>query len=151
MKKQTILVFIMITFLLPVLLSGCSGEKTGSFFTQLAAEPEKYNGETVTFTRYLYYGFEISVVAEYLEPWDSLTGIWRPGGVKIWLSGALPEGLEAQLYVQTNDPTGYPAHYGKVEITGVIEYGAKYGHMDAYQYKLNVTDAKALEWKPGDK
>jgi hypothetical protein len=68
----------------------------------------------------------------------------QPAGTKIWVQGGLPEEVRKELVLQTDNPTGYPAHYGKVELTGTLEYGSKYGHMDAYQYRLTVQSAKIL-------
>jgi len=123
----------------------------GDFFTQIAAEPEKYNGQAVSFTGFYFSGFEITVVCESLEPQEGWQGNYTPGGIEIWATGSFPESVVSKLYVQPNNPTGYPAYYGKVEITGVFEYGGKYGHMDAYHYLLNITEVKLVDWKPGDK
>jgi hypothetical protein len=135
------------------LSSGCSSKQVvtsapDSFFAQIAAEPAKYNGQTVTFSGFWFQGFEIAVIAEHLEPQTSRPGNVEPEGILIWVKGRLPAEAEAQLYPQPNNPTGYPAHYGKVEITGTFEYGSKYGHMDAYHYQLTVVNAKLLDWKP---
>ena len=72
-----------------------------------------------------------------------------PDGIKIWATGVFPDDVKSRLYVQPNNPTGYPAYYGKVEVTGTFATGGKYGHMDAYQYQLTMTDVKLLDWKPG--
>jgi hypothetical protein len=119
-----------------------------SFFTQITAEPEKYNGQTVTFTGYVFHGFESAVICEFLEARENMEDSYRPGGIKIWYTGALPEEVEEKLYVQNNDPTGYPAYYGKVEVAGVFQYGESYGHMNAYKYQLRITGAKLIEREP---
>jgi hypothetical protein len=124
------------------------GNDTDSFFKRIAAEPEKYNGLTVTFTGYVFHGFESAVICESLEQRNPEAPYYRPGGVQIWFRGALPEEVEKGLSVQNNDPTGYPAYFGKVEVTGVFQYGESYGHMDAYKYQMQVTGAKLIEWKP---
>lgn len=146
---------LLVTFVFLASLVSC-GEKsttttTGDFFAQIKGTPEKYNGQTVTFTGFYFSGFEIAVVCETLEPQEGWDGNYIPGGTMIWATGSFPENMKSKLYVQSNNPTGYPAYYGKVEVTGVYEYGSKYGHMDAYHYQLNITGVKMVDWKPGDK
>ena len=117
-------------------------------FAQLVAEPEKYNGQAITIEGFWFDGFEIAVLAERLEPANFEPGNVQPKGALIWIKGGLPETISNQLYLQPNNPTGYPAHYGKVELTGTLEYGNKYGHMNAYQYQLTVQSAKLLPYSP---
>ena len=117
-------------------------------FAQLTAEPAKYNNQTITIEGFWFDGFEIEVLAERLIPSDYPQGNLQPDGVKIWVKNGLPEVVNQQLYLQPNNPTGYPAHYGKVEITGTLEYGGQYGHMNAYQYQLTMQSAKLIAWNP---
>jgi hypothetical protein len=121
-----------------------------AFFKQLLAAPEKYNGQTITFTGYVFHGFESAVICEFLEERENQKDSYRPGGVQIWYTGNLPEEVNEKLQVQNNDPTGYPAYYGKVEITGIIQYGESYGHLGAYKYQLQVTGAKLIKWDPAE-
>jgi hypothetical protein len=151
-QKAAVLLLVITIILASISSTGCNRKQTtatpDSFFAQISAEPAKYNGQTVTFSGFWFQGFEIAVVAERLEPETSRPGNVTPEGILIWVEGRLPAETEAQLYPQPNNPTGYPAHYGKVEITGTFEYGSKYGHMDAYRYQLTVVNAKLLDWKP---
>ena len=117
-------------------------------FVQLTAAPEQYNNQNVTIEGFWFDGFEIEVLAERLIPSDFAPGNLQPDGVKIWVKNGLPEDVNQQLYLQPNNPTGYPAHYGKVEITGILEYGVQYGHMNAYQYQLTTQSAKLIPWSP---
>ena len=117
-------------------------------FSQLTADPEKYNGQTVTIEGFWFDGFEIEVLAERLISSDFAPGNLQPDGLKIWVKNGLPEGVNQQLYLQANNPTGYPAHYGKVELTGILEYGGQYGQMNAYQYQLTVQSAKLMPRNP---
>jgi len=141
-----------LTILLIITSAAGCGEKTvtpsGNFFAQIAADPGKYNGKTVTFDGYYFAGFEIEVVCENLVPQEGWEGNYVPAGIKIWAEGYMPKAVYSNLYTQEKNPTGYPAEYGKIEVTGVFTYGAKYGHMDAYNYHLTMTDAKLLDWKP---
>ena len=117
-------------------------------FAQLTAAPANYNNQVITIEGFWFDGFEIEVLTERLIPSDFAPGNVQPDGVKIWVKNGLPEDVSQQLYLQPNNPTGYPAHYGKVEITGVLEYGGQYGHMNAYQYQLTMQSAKLIAWNP---
>jgi hypothetical protein len=117
-------------------------------FSQLTDDPEKYNEQTVTIQGFWFDGFEIEVLAEQLITSDFAPGNRQPDGLKIWVKNGLPEDVNQQLYLQANNPTGYPAHYGKVELTGILEYGGQYGQMNAYQYQLTVQSAKLIPWNP---
>ena len=117
-------------------------------FAELTAVPEQYNNQSITIEGFWFDGFEIEVLAERLIPSDFAPGNLQPDSIKIWVKNGLPEDVNQQLYLQPNNPTGYPAHYGKVEITGVLEYGSQYGHMNAYQYQLTMQSAKLIPWSP---
>jgi hypothetical protein len=117
-------------------------------YAQLNAAPDKYNGKVITIQGFWFDGFEIEVLAERLDPSSFAEGNVQPGGTKIWVKSGLPEEVSKQLKVQPNNPTGYPAHYGKVELRGTLEYGGQYGHMNAYQYQLTVQSAKILPYNP---
>jgi hypothetical protein len=117
-------------------------------FTDLAANPESHNGKYITIEGYWFDGFEIAVLAERLEPANFPEGNLQPAGIKIWATGGLGEEVSSQLYLQANNPTGYPAHYGKVELTGIFEYGGTYGHMNSYSYQLTIYEAQWIQWAP---
>jgi hypothetical protein len=117
-------------------------------FSQLTSEPAKYNGQTVTIDGFWFDGFEIEVLAERLIPSSYAQGNLQPDGVKIWGYGGIPAEISRQLYLQPDNSTGYQAHYGKVELTGILAYGGGYGQMNSYQYQLTVQSAKLLAWSP---
>jgi hypothetical protein len=119
-------------------------------FAQLTAAPATYNNQIIAIEGFWFDGFEIEVLAERLIPSDWPPGNLQPDwdGVRIWVTNGLPGDVNQQLYLQPNNSTGYPAHYGKVEITGVLEYGGQYGHMNAYQYQLTMQSAKLIPWSP---
>ena len=117
-------------------------------FSQLTADPAKYNSQTVTIDGLWFDGFEIEVLAEGLTASSFAPGNLQPDGTKIWVINGIPADISAQLYTQQNNSTGYPAHYGKVELTGTLEYGGGYGQMNSYQYQLTVQSAKLLTWSP---
>lgn len=151
MYKCLVLLLVLI-LVFSMLLSGCTSNETDttalSLFDAIKVNPEMYNGQTVTFTGYWFDGFEIVVVAEYLEPQQYWPGNYQPGGILIWVQGGLPDEVSSKLYLQADNPTGYPAHYGKVEVTGILEYGGPFGHMNAYQYQLQIQSARWIDWTP---
>jgi hypothetical protein len=115
-------------------------------FIDLMVKPEIYNQQTIIVEGYWFDGFEIVVLAERLEPDSFASGNVKPAGSLIWIKGGLSPEVGKQLYLQPNNPTGYPAHYGKVVLTGKFETGSKYGHFDAYKYQLTVIAGKLLDW-----
>lgn len=60
----------------------------------------------------------------------------------------MPSEVSSRLYVQTDTPSGYAEHFGKVRVTGDFETGARYGHMDAYSYQITVKSAESVDWSP---
>jgi hypothetical protein len=117
-------------------------------FTDLTADPESYNGKYITIDGYWFSGFEIAVLTERLEASDFAEGNVRPAGIMIWATGALSEDVSNKLYLQENNATGYPAYYGKVELTGVLEYGSEYGHLNSYSYLLTIHESQWIDWAP---
>lgn len=117
-------------------------------FTDLAANPESYTGKYVTIEGYWFDGFEIAVLAERLEASDFAEGNVQPVGILIWTVGGLSEEVSGKLYLQDNNVTGYPAHYGKVDLTGTLEYGGEYGHMNSYSYRLNIYESLWIDLTP---
>jgi len=117
-------------------------------FIDLASQPEIYNEQFITIDGYWFDGFEIVVLAERLEPSSFAPGNVKPGGILIWIKEGLSEEVSQQLYLQPNNSTGYPAHYGKVKLTGILEYGGKYGHLNSYDFQLTIYVSKLLLWTP---
>lgn len=145
----------LVTLALPLtmLIAGCSASPPETStptpvasisFAQLNLTPDRYSGKIVSIQGFWFDGFEIVVLSERLEPSSYAPGNVQPGGTLIWVKGGLPEEVSKQLYLQPDNPTGYPAHYGKVELIGVLEYGARYGHLDAYRYQLTVQTATLM-------
>lgn len=117
-------------------------------FDQLIAQPETYNGTFVTLEGFYFSGFEISALASELAPAPYNPENVTPKQPLIWITGNLGQDVYDNLSQQTNTPSGYPEHFGKVQITGQFQYGGKYGHLDAYNYQLTVISAKLLPWSP---
>ena len=128
---------------LPACSSG-AGDTLG--FAELTSNANKYNGKTVTVEGCFFSGFEIVAFGDSLNKSES--GRYTPAGDLIWLTGGLPQNVMDRLYTQTDTPSGYPEHFAKIRLTGVFEYGKTYGHMDAYKYRITITDAVWLDWSP---
>ncbi|MDD4635979.1 MAG: hypothetical protein WC231_05110 [Dehalococcoidales bacterium] len=156
MKKQFLLFIAVILSALP--LVGCIGDDGFTTtnpsnapkitFEDLAANPELYSDKYITIDGFWFDGFEIAVLAERLEPSGFAPGNLKPGGVLIWIQSGLAEDVREQLYLQAENVTGYPAHYGKVQLTGKLEYGGRYGHLDSYNYRLQISDSSLIPWNP---
>jgi hypothetical protein len=117
-------------------------------FADLISKPEIYDQKMVEVEGFWFDGFEIEVLAERLEPDTFASGNVKPAGGQIWIKGGLPLEVAQQLYLQPNNPTGYPAHFAKVALQGKFETGSKYGHLNAYKYQMTVNEANLLNWSP---
>jgi hypothetical protein len=145
--RLTSLVLIL-TLALP-LVSGCisAGADQPLNFADLIAQADKHNGKTVTVEAFYFSGFEISAIAGSLEPHHS--GMWGliPTGPLVWVKGGITQELLDKMYTQTVTPSGYTEHFGKLKVTGKFETG-KFGHLDAYDYRIDITAAELLDWTP---
>jgi len=139
-------VVVLCAFILPG-ASGCQSNQSITF-SDLVSRADRYNGKTVTFEAFYFSGFEISALSESVGPADS--GPWRivPRGTLIWVKGGIPRELIDRLYGQTDTPSGYPERVGRLKVTGMFETGGRYGHLDAYEYQITITEAEVLEWSP---
>jgi hypothetical protein len=141
--------FLMVLLLLAALSFGCGrSSKHDATFSQLVSQADKYSDKVVTFEAFYFNGFEISALAGVLEPTSSGNGRIVPTGTLIWVEGGISQELRDQLYIQTVTPSGYPEYFGKLKVTGKFETGASYGHLNAYQYQIAITNAELLEWTP---
>jgi hypothetical protein len=130
-----------------VLLAACQPAKVLSV-TGLISQPDKYNGKEITVEGYYFSGFEISALAGELAAANYKPGNLVPQAPLIWLTGDLGPGVYNQLYQQADTPSGYDERYGMVRVTGIFQYGGKYGHMNAYPYLLTVSTGTLLPWSP---
>jgi hypothetical protein len=149
-KLKYLLSFVLTVAILGVVFSGCgSGNSNQTLtFSQLISQANKYNGKTVTLEAFYFSGFEISALAESVGP--STSGVWRiiPTGTLVWVESGIPREIFDKLYRQSDTPSGYTEHIGRLKVTGEFATGGKYGHLDAYQYKIAITEAELLEWTP---
>jgi hypothetical protein len=135
--------------LLSLIPGGCSQTSNELItFSKLISQADKYNGRTVMFEAYYFSGFEISALAGSFGPSNSGTGRIVPSGDLIWVEGGITRDIFNLLYTQSDTPSGYTEHLGKLKVTGIFKTGGQYGHLDAYQYQIQISSAELLEWSP---
>ncbi len=117
---------------------------TAVTFDQLVTDANKYSGNFVTVEGYFFAGFEISALASALAPATYAPENVAPVQPLIWVEGNLGQSVYDGLKQQSNTPSGYPERFGKVRVTGQFQTGEKYGHLNAYNYKLSVISAALL-------
>jgi hypothetical protein len=147
-RKCNLLGIILILVLLGTVVSGCGSGPQTLTFSQLISGADKYNGQIVTLEAFYFSGFEISALSGSLGP--SSSGAWRivPSNPLIWVAGGITQELQNELYSQSDTPSGYPEHFGKLAVTGKFESGGNYGHMDAYHYRITINAASREDWTP---
>jgi hypothetical protein len=128
-----------------VLMTGCQPTIVLSV-TDLTSQPAKYNGREINVEGFYFSGFEISALAGELVSAGYRPDNLIPQAPLIWLTGDLGPDVYNHLSQQANTPSGYTERYGKVRVTGIFQYGSKYGHLDAYSYLLAVSSGTLLPW-----
>jgi hypothetical protein len=124
----------------------CKNVPTGEvIFDDLVNHPASYNGHTVTVECFYFSGFEINALASALMVAGSTSRL-TPRQPLIWVSG-LSTNLQSQLHSQSDTPSGYKEYFGKVQMTGIFDYGGKYGQLDSYIYQFRVSSAGVLPWE----
>jgi hypothetical protein len=128
-----------------LLCCGCSTSQTVSII-DLVSSPEQYNGKTVTVEGIYIRGWEWVLLAEdaALIGNKGVNEI-QPVGETIWFAGLIPIDVQKKLHKHSITETE-SQYYGKVKVTGLFEYGARYGHMNAYKYRITATEIEALDW-----
>ena len=122
--------------------AGCQAKSEVSI-SQLTAQPEKYNGNTVTVEGFYFHGFETVVLCESLTSSGYAPGHLIPSGATIWVNGGLTMQNFERLYMQ--QMMGPTERFGKVRITGVFEYGGQYGHVGAFKYQITPEKVELLD------
>jgi len=135
-------------FIMSITLTGCGTSVPELTFSELTGDAARYKDRTVTLEAFYFSGFEISALCGSVGPAND--GVWRivPKGELIWVEGGITQQMLDDMYKQTVSPSGYPEYIGKLKLTGEFETGAKYGHLDAYSYRIKISDAELLEWTP---
>jgi hypothetical protein len=147
-RKHNLLGIILVLALLGAVISGCGKAQPTLTFSQLISEADKYNGRSVTLEAFYFNGFEISALSGSLGPSSYGAGRIVPTNPLIWVAGGITQELQNELYSQSDTPSGYPEHFGKLIVTGKFESGGNYGHMDAYHYRITVNTASREDWTP---
>jgi len=146
---KTVFLSVTILSILILLCAGCGADSPVSVtINELVSEPEKYSGQTVTLEGIYLHGWEWTLLAEavtFLGEGDSRE--LKPVGQSIWFAGLIPADVQSGLY-QYETPGAGIQNYGKVGVTGVFEYGGRYGHMNAYKYRITASEIVLLEWTP---
>ncbi len=146
MKK--VLAFSLSFIILILCCGGCGAKATAVPFNDLVAEPEQYNGKTVTVEGIYLRGWEWIILTEsvaFLGTGGSKE--LRPVGQSIWFAGLMPNEVQEGLYRYVS-PAGDATYYGKVKVTGVFECDGNYGNMKAYKYRITAEEIELLEWTP---
>lgn len=149
MQKQKGIAPIIIVLIIIALLAGGIlawqywGVPKGVTFDELISNPEKYNGKTVVVEGFLFKGFEVTVLTKELEYSGFAEGHVQPTGPPyIWVS---PVGFKEIDKLHKQEMMGPTERYGKVRITGLFEYGGKYGHLGQYDYHITSSKIEVLE------
>ena len=109
----------------------------------LAASPDKYNGQTVTLQGYYFWNSIIYVLAESVSTEEDGASP-LPEGQQIWMEG-WPPPESAKLNVGPNNSFVW----GKVEVTAKFQSGGAFGKDGAYKSQLTIVDGKARSLEPG--
>jgi len=129
---------------------GCSGQQTTTArnvtFDELFANPGHYNGRCVIVEGFYFHGFEVIVLSEGLEYSGYAEGHLVPKGRMIWISEGIPKEVYDELYQQ--QMMGHLERYGKVRVTGLFEYGGKYGHVGMYSSQIVPVELELLPGSP---
>lgn len=112
----------------------------------LAADPARYNGQTVTTQGYYFWNSVIYVLAEGVSTEEDGSSP-QPIGTIIWMEG-FPPGVSGELNVGPN--TSFV--WGRVEVTGLFQGGGNFGKDGAYPAQLlldpnNPDSARPLDPK----
>jgi len=128
---------------------GCGQDEDHEItFQQLFSNPDQYNGKEITVDGFFFQGFEVQAIAKNLEYSGHAEGHLVLKGEMIWVKGGIPREVYDELYSQSM--MGPEERYGKVRVTGMFEYGGKYGHLSAYDYQILPSKVELMEWSQKD-
>lgn len=109
---------------------------------ELAADPAKYNGQSVTSQGYYFWNGTIYVLAEGVSTEEDGSNP-QPIGTIIWMEGFPPD-ASATLNLGPNNSFVW----GKVEVTGQFQGGGQYGRNGAYKAQLLLDPSNPASAKP---
>jgi hypothetical protein len=107
----------------------------------LANDPAKYNGQSITTQGYYFWNGLIYVLAEGISTEED-GGSPQPIGKQIWMEGFPPD-VSGALHLGPGNPPSYV--WGLVEVTGDFKSGGTFGRDGKYTEFLQATAAKAVE------
>ncbi len=142
-------ILIVVLFILLVSAVSCGRQQlNGQYvtFDQLFSSPEKYNGKHITLEGFYFGGFEVCVLSEILDYSGYAEGHLVPKGRLIWIEGGISQGVHDGFYQQRM--RGPTERYGKVRVSGKVQYGGKYGHLGGYSYQITPSQVEPLPWSP---
>ncbi len=151
LERRSVFMVAAIVIVTLALAFGCASTANKNMnidFNQLINNAGKYNDKTVNVEGYYFSGFEIVVLSESLQPSSFAEGNVNPSVPMIWLTGNFPQDIHTGLNVQNNTPSGYPEYNGKVKVSGKFEFGGKYGHLNAFNYQIDVSSIEKIVWSP---
>jgi hypothetical protein len=128
------------------MLAGCNGgtsKPANVTFSQLVDKSASFHNRSVTVDGYYFSGFEISSLSSALVPSSFNPSNVTPVQPLIWITGDLGQDVYPNLKQQSDTPSGYAEKFGHVRITGIFQTG-KFGHMDAYNFLITVTEAAII-------
>ena len=154
MKKSAILLVIILVCVLSLLMFGlavgCGGEQPATApdvtFDHLFTNLDKYDGRQVTIEGYYYHGFETIVLSERLGYSGYAEGHLVPKGLMLWIEGGIPEEVYDGLHRQ--QMMGPIERFGKLRMTGLFEYGGKYGHLGQFNYQITPSQVELVPLVP---
>ena len=98
--------------------------------TDLLANPDKFNGKKIRTTGIRVSGFEVNALSESTIERDGAVYLKEP---TIWLEGDTV-GNEQDCF---KGKVGFPpATFCTVDVTGIFEYGDRYGHTGGYKFQI---------------
>lgn len=86
------------------------------------------------------------ILSERLEPSGYAEGHLIPQGRMLWVEGGIPSEIYDRLYEQ--EMMGPEERYGKMKVTGVFEYGGRYGHLGGHDAQITPSEFELLPWSP---
>jgi hypothetical protein len=127
-------IFILVGLALCLLIaSSCVFNKTSKphfiEFVDLIATPEKYSGKSIRSEGIYVRGFECSALGVSTYKKGEAVYLTKP---TIWIGDA---NIESKTDCFTVDLLP-PAEFCTIKISGIFEYGDRYGHLGQYKYQI---------------
>lgn len=145
MNRYRVLVCVLLLAVIGI-ITACNTEVEEVTFDQLFTAPNQYHGKNIIVEGFYFHGFEVIVLSERLEYSGYAPGHLVPKGRMVWVDGSIPEEVYDQMYQQ--QMMGPTERYGKVRVTGKVEYGGSYGHLGAYDTQITPVVVEILPWSP---